>query len=374
MKLRHILIIGSFILINGLIIFSLKSGMSEEEEVKAKKEYISTLGAIKVINSEEEFQTMGYGNVSSYNSIDISSEVQGKLSKGKVDLKPGIKFSKGDLLFKVYDVEARYSVRARKSSFITLIANILPDINTDFNPEYNKWNAYIESIKLNEVLPQLPVWTSDKEKIFLSTKNILSEYFSIKAQEEQLKKYYIYAPFSGSITDVYVNDYSVVNPGVKVMRIVQTSNYEIAVSVPVDEIDNVKMGTKANIFTTSDQLKGSGTVVRISEVLNKNTQSVNVYVKAIELKDKKFIDGEYVKVELNVEGKHEGIRISSKAISDNNVYIYAKEDSMLYLKPIVILNENLNGVFVSGLNDNDILITQEVINHQDSTKYNVILK
>lgn len=374
MKLRHILIIGLFILINGLIIFALKKGMSKEEEEKEKKVYVSNLSATKVVNVEEEFQTMGYGNISSYNSVDVSSEVQGKLSKGKVDLKPGMKFRKGDLLFKIYDVEARYSIRARKSTFITLIANILPDIKTDFNPEYNKWSSYIESIRLNNVLPQLPAWSSDKEKIFLSTKNILSEYFSIKSQEEQLKKYYVYAPFNGTITDVYVNDYSVVNPGVKVMRIVQTSNYEIAVSVPVNEIDNVKKGTKANIFTTSDQLKGSGTVVRISEVLNKNTQSVNVYVKAVALEDKKFIDGEYVKVELSVEGKHKGIRIPSKAINNDKVYVYTKGDSMLYQKPITILNENLKGVFVSGLNDNDILITQEVLNHQDSTKYIVIIK
>lgn len=374
MKPRHFLIIGFFILINALIVMALKS-VGDKEEEKEDKVFVSTLTGLKVQNTEEAFNVSGFGNVSSFQSVDVSSEVQGKLSKGKVDLKPGVKFRKGDLLFSVYDVDARYNIRSRKSSFITLIANILPDINSDFNSEYDKWNTYIQSIKLNKVLPQLPVWKSDKEKIFLSTKNILSEYFSIKSQEEQLKKYYVYAPFNGTITDVFVNDYSIVNPGVKVMRIVQTSNYEIEVSIPVNQISDIKVGTKGSIYTTSGTLKGEGTVVRISEVLNKNTQSVNVYVKAVALDDQKFIDGEYVKVDLNVEGQHKGLRVPTQAIHNNNsVYVYTKHDSLLHQKPITILNENINGAFVSGLENNEVLVTQEVLHHQDSTKYNVIIK
>ena len=373
MKPRHFLIIGFFVLVNFLIFKALTFGKREEEE-KENKVFVSTLSATQVKNVEEEFSVNAFGNVSSFRSVDVSSEVQGKLSKGKVELKPGVKFRKGDLLFSIYDVEARYNIRSRKSSFITLIANILPDIKTDFASEYEKWNDYIKSIKLNKTLPQLPVWTSDKEKIFLSTKNILTEYFSIKSQEEQLKKYYVSAPFNGTITDVYINDYSIVNPGVKVMRIVETSNYEIEVSVPVSQLNEVKVGTKASILTTVGDLKGEGTVVRISEVLNKNTQSVNVYIKAVALDHQNFIDGEYVKVHLNVEGKHKGLRIPSQAIHNQSVYVYTKHDSLLHQKNISILDESAQGVFVTGLNDADILITQEVLHHQDSTKYNVIIK
>lgn len=373
MKPRHFLIIGFFILVNVLIFKALTAGKGEKVD-KKNKTYVSTLSGMIIKNVEETFNVSGFGNVTSYNVVDISSEVQGKLSQGKINLKPGVKFRKGDLLFSIYDVDARYNIRSRKSSFITLIANILPDIKSDFNSEFDKWNNYIQSIKLNKTLPQLPVWKSDKEKIFLSTKNILSEYFSIKSQEEQLKKYYVSAPFSGTITDVYVNNFSIVNPGVKVMRIVQTSNYEIAMSVPVSQINEIKKGTKASIYTTSGLLKGEGSVVRISEVLNKNTQSVNVYVKAVALDDQKFIDGEYCKVDLNVEGKHKGVRIPIQSVFNNQIYVYSKQDSMLYKKSISILNEGLNGSFVSGLKDNDILITQEVLSHQDSTKYGVIIK
>jgi multidrug efflux pump subunit AcrA (membrane-fusion protein) len=374
MKLRHILIIAGFLIVNVLIVFVLMMGGDKPKTTEEKSTYLSTLTAKEVLNVNEEFSVEAFGNVSSFNSVDVSAEMQGKLTKGRVDLKPGMSFRKGELLFKIYDVEAKYAVKARKSTFITLMANILPDVKNDYNTEYQKWDSYVKSIDLDKSLPTLPNWKSDKEKVFLSTKNILSEYYSIKSQEEQLKKYYAYAPFSGTITEVYVNDNSFVNPGSRVIKIVQTSNYEIAVSVPANRLGDFKKGTQARIFTTDGVLKGAGSIVRISEVLNTSTQSVDVFVKIKPLENQKFINGEYLKVELAVEGNYKGVRVPSKSIKDNTVYVYNKQDSMIVEKSITVLNDNVKGVFVSGLVDKDILITQEVLNHQDSIKYNVIIK
>jgi len=353
---------------------ALKKGFSKPIEVKIDKVFLPNLSATRVENIEKEFKAMGYGNVSSFNTVNLISEVQGKLSQGKVDLKTGVKFRKGDLLYQVYDVEARYALRARKSGFINLIANILPDIKSDYSNEFNKWSTYIESIKLNKNLPELPTWTSDKEKVFLASKLVLSEYFTIKGQEEQLKKYSVLAPFSGTITEVFISNFSVVNPGSKVIKIAQNSNFEISISIPTHQIESIKIGSKATILTTSNTTKGYGKVVRISDVLNQNTQSINVFVKASPIENEKFIDGEYVKVDLNIEGKNKGITIPSLAIKNNSVFVYSSKDSLIHQKQISVLNEDVEGSFISGLTDGEVIITQEVLNHIDSTKYNVIIK
>lgn len=374
MKLRHIVIIAIFVLVNLAIFKVLFSKGTEEEKEIVKKEFVSTLEAKKITNSIETFQAIGYGEVNSYNSLDVYAEVQGKLSKGKIELKPGVKFRKGDLLFSINDVEARLNLRSRKSAYINLLALILPDIKIDFNSEFNKWNNYVSSIRLNESLPQLPAWTSDKEKIFLASKNILSEYFSIKSLEEQLKKYYVYAPFSGVVMEVYTNDFSIVSPGSKIMKLGQTSNYEISVPMPVGHIANINVGSTASIYTTSDVLKGSGTVVRISEVINKNTQSVQLFIKPKAHEGQFFTNGEYVKVKVDIKGEYSGVRIPNSAVNDANIFIYNSKDSLLRKREINVLNENESGVFVSGLKDNEVVITQEVIAHQDSTKYKVLIK
>ncbi len=372
MKLRHILIIGLFVLINGAIIYALMNAKPKAVEDDAQKTFTPHVEASKVINSAEDLMVSGYGTLSSYSVVDVAAEVQGKLHQGKA-LKPGIKFRKGDLLFRIDDVEARYSVRARKSSFINLLANMMPDIKIDYSSEFNKWNDYLASIKLNESLPQLPSWNSEKEKIFLSTRNVLSEYFNIKSLEEQLQKYAVYAPFSGMITEVYMNDFSFVNPGTKIIKIVETGNFEIPVSVPVSQLSMIDVGTKCTIYSTDGTERGGGSVARISEVINKTTQSVTIYVKPGS-SDERYIEGEYLLVKIDAKVSQKGFRIPLSAINEGQVFTYNPSDSLLRKKPILILNENETGAFVSGLNDDEIVIIQEVVNFSDSTKYGVILK
>ena len=373
MKTRHIVIIAIFVLVNVGVLSTLNFSKEEDEEESAEI-FVPTLSGQRINNVEENFNVQGYGTISSYNSVDISCEVQGRMITGNKELKPGAKFNRGDLLFRINDTEARYNIRALKSSFINIIANLLPDIKIDFNSEYVKWSNYIDEIKLNENLPNLPNWKTTKEKIFLSTRNVLTEYFSIKSLEEQLKKYYIRAPFKGMITDVFISDFSVVNPGAKIIRIVQTGNFEIPVSIPSSQLSGIQLGTKVKIYTTMGRLKGIGSVVRISEVINRNTQSVDVYVKPESIDGESFIQGEYVKVDLELNTENEGVRIPLKSINNKQVYIYSTKDSTLYAKVISSLNENENGVFVSGLTNGDILITQEVLNYTDSSKYTVIVK
>ncbi len=373
MKTRHIIIILIFVLINVGVVMTLNFGGKEVEE-KKETDFIPTLSALSVENVEENFNIEGYGTISSFHSVDVSCEVQGKMIKGNKNLKPGVKFKKGELLFKVNDTEARYNLRARKSSYINIIANLLPDIKLDFNSEYDKWNDYINAIKLNESLPTLPKWNSTKEKIFLSTRNVLTEYFAIKSLEEQLQKYYVRAPFNGVITEVYISDFSIVNPGAKILKIVQTGNFEIPVSIPVSQLNSVEVGSMVNVYSTSGKLKGSGSVIRISEVINKNTQSVDVYVRPQALEGVKFIEGEYVKVEVIQKNENKGIRIPANAVKGGEVKIYSKGDSTLTTKKVNVLNENERGIFVEGLQDNDILITQEVLNFTDTSKYQVVIK
>ncbi|MCG8577332.1 MAG: HlyD family efflux transporter periplasmic adaptor subunit [Flavobacteriales bacterium] len=374
MKIRHIAVIALFVLINVLVFWALFGRGGEKEEQKEEEVYVPHLEALQVKNESEQFKTGGYGTISSFNTIDIACEVQGKLISGKHKIKPGVKFKKGDLLFRINDAESRYSIGARKSNFINLIANILPDVKVDFGSEYQKWKDYIDQIKLNKPLPQLPAWKSEKEKIFLSNRNIIGEYFSIKSLEEQLSKFQVYAPFSGVITEVYMNDFAVVNPGAKIMQIVETGDYEVPVSIPLSQLSLIEIGTEGKIYSTDGTEKGIGKVVRISEVINRNTQSVDVYLKAIPAEGEQFIQGEYVRVEINQTGDYSGIRIPANGVMDDQVYLYSKKDSSLKKQTVQVLNENEKGVFVSGLKDDQYVIIQEVMNYSDTLKYGIILR
>lgn len=376
MKIRHVVIIVIFVLVNIIILVTLNFGNLKppEKTEETKEAFYPTLSALKIKNTEEQFNISGYGTVSSFNAVDLACEVQGQLTRGKHEIKPGVKFKRGDLLFKINDVDAQYSLRSRKSSFINIIANLLPDLKVDFPSEYSKWNDYIQKIKLNEPIPQLPAWSSDKEKIFLSTRNVLTEYFNIKSQEEQVRKYAVYAPFNGMVTEAFATNFSVVNPGTRIMRIIETDNFEIPVSIPAELIHSVEIGTSVSVYSTTDELKGIGTVIRVSEVINKSTQSVDVFVKPESKDGSRFIEGEYVRVAIDQTEVHAGVRIPKNAIYDNAVYVWSKADSTLSVKPVTVSDINENGAFVKGLKDNMIIITQEVLSYTDSSKYQILIQ
>ncbi|MEO9532633.1 MAG: HlyD family efflux transporter periplasmic adaptor subunit [Crocinitomicaceae bacterium] len=375
MKIRHIVIIAVFVLINIAVLATLNfGGEPKVEEDKKEEVFIQDLKGMEIKNELAQFEVAAYGTISSFQSVDVSSEVQGKLILGSKDLKVGNSFRKGELMFRVNDTEARYNIRSRKSGFITLIAQMLPDIKSDFPAEFDKWNDYVASIKLNESLPILPAWGDTKEKIFISTRNILTEYFAIKSMEEQLQKFTYYAPFNGVITEAYISEHAVVNPGSRIIKYVANGDFELAASVPTSQMDELKVGTTAKIYTTTGEEKGIGKVVRISDVINKMTQSADVFIKPTAYEGKKFVEGEYVKVQINEQGEFNGVRVPRQAVNDNTVYVYNKIDSTLNPKQITVLDINEIGVFVSGLDDSEVIITQEVLNYTDSTKYSVVLR
>ena len=372
MKVRHIVVLILFILTNIFILsIIIRLIPKEEKEEVVVSVVIPHVEAAEVKNTEEQFEIAGYGTVAAFRSVDIACEVQGRLAEG-TSLKPGVKFRSGELIFKVNDSDARYAIRGRKSSFINLVAGIIPDIKTDYPEELDKWNAYLDNIRLDENLPQLPAWKTEKEKIFLSTRNVLTDYFSIKSQEEQLKEYYVYAPFSGTISEVFLTDFSVVNPGVKVARLVETGNYEIPVAIPAGRLHLLEPGTRAMLYTTDGVARGEGKVVRISQVINQMTQSVDVYVKPTMKEGQAFFEGEYLEVRIDEKGTYNGMRLPQGAVTKGEVLVYNKKDSTLTAKKITVLDNNEHGIFVGGLESGLTVVTQSVEGYSEKAKYGIV--
>ena len=131
---RKVVIIGSIaiILVLAVLLMGVLSKMKPEEEKNEKeviKRYVSAI-TVKYEDIKSEFKETG--RVSSQNSIDLSPEVRGKILAGHVTLKKGQSFRKGQLLLKIYNQEAQLALKSRKSRFLNSLANILPDLKTDF--------------------------------------------------------------------------------------------------------------------------------------------------------------------------------------------------------------------------------------------------
>ena len=204
--------------------FTVLASQKKDPPQRKMPEVKNYVKAQKFLPGTVETTIEAYGRVVSSQSINLIAEVGGRLIEGNVPLKQGQSFKKGQLLYRIYSEEQQLNLKAQKSRFLNALASILPDLKIDFSGSYGKWQKYFDQIELDENIPQIPEASSSKEKTFLATKNILSDYYAIKSAEENLKKYTIYAPFDGSIKAVNLQIGTVVSPGTNVASLIRNPN------------------------------------------------------------------------------------------------------------------------------------------------------
>ena len=215
---------------------------------------------------------------------------------------------------------------AKKSAYLSLIAQNLPDIATDFSQEFDKWNNFFNGINVDQPLDDFPSFNTTREKNFIISRNILAEYLSIKSDEFKLSKYFQFAPFTGSIVESYTDKGAIVNPGSPVIQIMRSDELEIEIPIPLKYMDNIKVGTKVNLFDNSKTF--SGKIIRKGDFINANTQNVPVYVKPDNATS--IFYGMYLEALLEFKDTEDVVKIPRKALYDNQkLYIINENDSTL---------------------------------------------
>lgn len=326
MKARYFVIPLFFLLLIWGLITLIGNKEKFELDETSKKE--SSVRYVKILTANPGANAIiieGSGRISTSQKVDISAEVQGLLIQSGKTIKPGVSFRRGEMLYSIRNNDARLSLQARKSSFMNLIANALPDLKLDYSNNYENWKNFFESIDVDKVLPNLPETKSQKEKTFISLKNIFTEYFNIKADEERLWKYAIVAPFDGSITDVFVEPGSVVNPGTRIATLIRTGDLEVEIPVDARNITNIKVGMPVNLTASSGNKTYEGKVIRIGEFVNATTQSIPVYVSIIKKKDDVLFNGMYLNAEINCGLMENTVKIPRRALPDESHYYVMKK-------------------------------------------------
>ena len=208
--------------------------------------------SLRIVKAEEvKYETIispviAPGRLNSVAKVDMVAEASGKIFTSGISLKKGASFKKGDILFTIYRDEAVLNLKARKSLFLNTLANTLPDIRIDF-PEHEKvFMDFFGSIDIESSLPDFPELKDDKLKVFLASRNVLSDYYSIQKDELQLKRHTSRAPFNGTYLDVYIEEGSYTNTGGRVAHIIRTDKLELEVPVKKSDAAWIKTRRQSN--------------------------------------------------------------------------------------------------------------------------------
>lgn len=372
MKRSQIILFALLLGISGLIYSVLLLNKKEVSKEIKSEQTLRYLPVRKVANTMREMQLSAYGQVNPNTELSISFEVQGKLQQGETRLKPGVKFSKGQLLYRVDNEEAFYQLSARKSSLATMLINAMPDIELDFPSEVSKWNQFLNELLPSKILPELPPIRSSRERLFLTSRNFLSEYYNVRSLEARMDKYLYAAPFSGVVLQVFSEPGAVVGPGVQVAKIARVGDFEVKVPVDLDELEFYKNEHKATFINSAGEKIGEGNLLRMNEVVNQLTQSADLYYSIHGTTNHGIYHGLFVNVTIKQQTIKESMPLPRNAVRDQMVSILSQ--GKLERRAIKIVGSKPDTVFVTGLNNDEVVVLEHIDEQPKGISYKGIIK
>lgn len=306
------------------------------------------------------------GRLSSLAEVELIAEASGKIETTKTELKKGSKFNKGDVLFTIYPDEAELALRARKSQFLNMLANLLPDISIDFPDKEKVFRDFFSSIDTNKPLPEFPEIETEKLKIFLASRNIYSEYLNIQKDELQLSRHSLKAPFDGTYREVYLEAGAYVNTGGRVARAIRTDLMEL--EVPLERIDAewIKSGDKVKVFSDRSSHEWEGVVIRKNQFVDPNTQSQGVFIRLYNNNELPLLAGEFLHAEFHGHPVEKVMKIPRNAVVNSNE-VFAVVDGRLEKRIINIVKVNERTLLFRGLEEGEIIVVQPMVNVLEGT-------
>ena len=311
------------------------------------------------------------GRLSSVAKVVLVAEASGKIIKGDVPLKKASGFSKGDKLFVIYPDEAELALKARKSQYLNILANIIPDIRIDFPDKEQEFMDFLSSINLDKPLPTFPEVKNEKMRIFLTTRKVVSEYYNIRKDELKLNRHTIRAPFDGTYTEVYLEAGAYTNAGGKVAEIINTNDLELEVPLKRFDAQWVKIGDDVKVKSVGRSMQWTGKVIRKSLFVDENTQSQTLFVKLDNHRSKNtFLSGEYLSAHFSGHPIDNAMEIPRNCVfNTNEVFIIV--DGRLEKRNISIIKVNENTLIFNGLDTGDIIVVQPLINILEGSKVEI---
>jgi len=336
MKRRQWAIIGGAIII--ALALAAKSYLADSAKEKApiSRNQIILISYQDLSAGEVPIQIPIDGPVQAINKIEIYSEVSGIVSTASQKFEAGQSYAKGEALLVLDNSEALSAYRSSRVNFLSLLAQVLPDLKIDYPDAYAAYYQYLQKLNAGEGLPGPPQELNDKLKLFLSGRGFYSAFQSAEAARVRLEKFIIRAPFTGTLTQTAVEAGQLVRAGQPLGEYIGEGAFEMLCSVSPQFARMIKVGDSVNLMSSEGARSYQGVVARINEKLDPSTQSLGLFVRlsADDLKD-----GEYLRGYLQGQALANAMLVERKLLMDEN-RMFTIADSTLEVLQLEILHSD----------------------------------
>lgn len=340
----------------GVYIAGLLIGNKQKKKPK-NREVIPVAYVQKVKNSNVPVQVTESGRLVAKNRIQLYAEVQGVMEFTSKEFKPGAIYRKGEVMVRIRSNDYYAKLQAQKSMLQNLITSILADMHLDYPEAYPKWDAYLRKFDLGKPVPPLPETTSDREKFFVTGRNIYNTYYNTKNMEIIYDKYTLRAPFPGILTDALVTPGTLIRPGQKLGEYINPAIYELEVSVNKTILPALSVGQKVKVRDVESLNETwEGKIVRINGKVDPATQTVKVF---IDVRGKEIKEGMYLEAIINGTNEEDAFEVNrSLLVEESNLFII--EDDKLKIISVIPVFYNQKTVVVRGLQDGQQVLVKMI--------------
>lgn len=331
--------------------YALTNAKKAPERVSGEKS-VKTVWSFKVHNDTVPTFVRVTGKLTAAEKIDLYAEVNGKLLQQRKAFKEGNRFAQGDVLLQIDSRDFGMNLKAQKSSFLSTLTQILPDIKLDYPANYPAWQKYLDEFDIEDGMGELPEPSSAKEKYFLAGRNIYGLYYNLKSLEETYKKYTIRAPFNGVVTQSQIDAGTNVRAGQPLGTFINTDSYELETSISVKDLKFVQVGDQVALSSSDFPSHWTGKVKRISDKIDPATQTVRIFVgvSGSDLKDGMYLNGDITSDMIA------GAAVIPRKLLVGDTAIYVIEDTLLKLMPITVVRYDQGNAIITGLQNGDELL------------------
>lgn len=290
------------------------------------------------------------GNIEANEQVEIRSEVSGIVEK--IYFKEGTNVTKGQLLFKVNDIE----LRAQLAQAIT------------------RKNLAGENERRAKLL-------LEKEAISQEEYDIASaEFRSLQSQTQlinaQIAKTAIKAPFSGKIGLRNISPGTYLTPTTVVTNLVSSNEVKITFSIPEKYANQIKINDAIEFTVSGTNEIYKATIYAIEPSVDVTTRTLLVRAKAMN-KDGKLFPGTYANVKLPLTEINNAILIPSEAIipiQDGKKVFITQQGKAKGVKIETGTRTEELILVTQGLKAGDTIITSGIMSLKPETNIQVTLK
>lgn len=370
MNIRNIVFgILAVILIAAGFVFSnfLASQKATPPSVPPTK-YVPTVETVSVLNQPMKIPVPVTGSTQAKDGIDLFAEVQGTARFAQKEFRAGTSFQKGDVLIYIEDREFPLNVSAQRSRFANLAVSMLADMRQVEEGWVPKWEAFANGIQADAMLPQWPEMNDERERRFVSARNLTETYYSIRAQEERLQKFTIRAPFTGVLTQANVSEGALVRPNQNLGRFTGSTEYEVQTAVSVSDVSMLKVGNAVRLQEKASGQQFEGRVVRISNRVDPASQTVDVFVS---INGRNVREGLFVEGQIIADVTEEMYSLPRQLLLDNK-FVFAVQDDKLMKHEVQVIRLFNDQALVKGLENGTRIVTGTVAGAFEGMSVNLI--